>query len=101
MRRLLRLVVEQGTGKQAAAEGYLVGGKTGTAEELGPRGYNRRALISSFVAAFPMDDPRYVVLAMLDEPKGNKATHGYATGGWGAADRKSTRLNSSHQYASR
>ena len=86
MRKLLRLVVENGTGRKAAAEGYLVGGKTGTAEKPGKTGaYARKALLSSFVAAFPMHDPRYVVLVMIDEPKGNKESHGYATGGWVAA----------------
>src|SRR3546814_18589866 len=45
MRRLLRLVVEQGTGKNAAAEGYPVGGKPGTAETLGPRGYEPNAKV--------------------------------------------------------
>ena len=86
MRQLLRLVVENGTGRKAAAEGYLVGGKTGTAEKPGKSGaYARKALLSSFVAAFPIHDPRYVVLVMIDEPKGNKESHGYATGGWVAA----------------
>jgi cell division protein FtsI (penicillin-binding protein 3) len=86
MRKLLRLVVETGTGRKAAAEGYLVGGKTGTAEKPGKRGaYARKSLLSSFVSAFPMHDPRYVVLVMIDEPKGNKKSHGYATGGWVAA----------------
>jgi len=86
MRRLLRLVVTEGTGKNAEAQGYLVGGKTGTAEKLGAHGgYQQRALLSSFVGAFPMNNPRYVVLAILDEPKGTKATNGYATGGWVAA----------------
>lgn len=86
MRRLLRLVVTDGTGKNATAAGYLVGGKTGTAEKPGSGGgYQSRALLSSFVGAFPMSDPRYVVLAVLDEPKGTKRTHGYATGGWVAA----------------
>lgn len=85
MRRLMRLVVEQGTGRKASAPGYLVGGKTGTAEKVSGRGYKKKALISSFVAAFPMNEPRYVVLAMLDEAKGTKETFGYATGGWVAA----------------
>ena len=69
----------------AAAEGYVVGGKTGTADKPANGGYRRRSLISSFIGAFPMQAPRYVVLALLDEPQGNKATHGYATGGWVAA----------------
>ena len=85
MRKLLRLVVTDGTGRNAAAPGYMVGGKTGTAEKSGAGGYVRKALISSFVAAFPMNDPRYVVFALLDEPKGTEQTFGYATGGWVAA----------------
>jgi cell division protein FtsI (penicillin-binding protein 3) len=85
MRRLFRLVVERGTGRQAEAEGYLVGGKTGTAEKSGANGYDRRRLLSSFLAAFPIDRPRYVVFAVLDEPKGTERTLGYATGGWTAA----------------
>ena len=83
--KLMRLVVEEGTGGRADAPGYLVGGKTGTAEKSGAGGYRRRALLSSFIGAFPTDEPRYVVFALLDEPKGTKKTHGYATGGWVAA----------------
>ena len=85
MRRLMRLVVAEGTGSKAAAAGYLVGGKTGTAEQAGRGGYRKKRLLSSFVAAFPMHQPRYVVLALLDQPRGTRETHGYATGGWVAA----------------
>ncbi|MEM9682244.1 MAG: penicillin-binding protein 2 [Pseudomonadota bacterium] len=85
MRRLLRLVVEQGTGKRADAEGYLVGGKTGTAEKQFGGRYARNKLISSFIGAFPINAPRYLVLAVLDEPNGTKATYNKATGGWVAA----------------
>ena len=85
MRRLLRQVVEQGTGRKADVPGYLIGGKTGTAEKAKGRGYARRSLLSSFVAVFPMHAPRYVVYALVDEPKGTKQTFGYATAGWTAA----------------
>ena len=85
MRRLLRLNVERGTGKQADSAGYLVGGKTGTAEKVVAGGYKHNALVSSFAAAFPMNDPKYVVLVMLDEPTGTQNTQGFATGGWTAA----------------
>ena len=85
MNALLRLVVKEGTGGKAEAEGYRVGGKTGTADKPQNGGYNRRSLVTTFAAAFPMDNPRYVVIAMLDEPKGIKETYGYATAGWTAA----------------
>ncbi|MCX8230473.1 MAG: penicillin-binding protein 2 [Alphaproteobacteria bacterium] len=85
MRRLLRLVVESGTGRNAAAPGYLVGGKTGTAEKQANGSYKRNALISSFVGVFPANDPRFVIYVMIDEPKGIPESFGYATGGWTAA----------------
>tara|TARA_R110001592_G_scaffold27763_25_gene102928 strand:- start:8739 stop:10472 length:1734 start_codon:yes stop_codon:yes gene_type:complete len=85
MRKLLRLVVAQGTGRKANLEGIAIGGKTGTAEKsIGGR-YRRNKLISSFVGAFPIEDPRYVVMVMVDEPNGNKSSYGYATAGWVAA----------------
>lgn len=82
MRQLMRLVVTEGTGSKADVEGYVVGGKTGTAEKPGVGGYNHKKLISSFMGVFPMDAPRYAVFVMVDEPQGNKASYGYATGGW-------------------
>ena len=85
MRGLLRLVVDEGTGRQAYAEGYLVGGKTGTAEKAGVGGYRRNASLSSFVAAFPINDPRYVVFVALDEPQGAERTLNRAGAGWTAA----------------
>lgn len=85
MRYLMRQVVLRGTGSKADVPGYKVGGKTGTAEKLVHGHYLQNARISSFVGAFPIDSPRYVILAMLDEPKGNRLTANYATGGWVAA----------------
>ncbi len=86
IRRLMRLVALHGTGSHADVPGYHVGGKTGTAEKVQSGGrYNEDAKIASFIAAFPVDDPQYIVLVMVDEPKGNKSTYGYATGGWVSA----------------
>lgn len=87
VRKLMRMVVKEGTGSNAEAIGYRVGGKTGTAEKAksNSRGYDRKSLISSFIGVYPMDKPQFVVFAMLDEPKGNEATHGFAGGGWTAA----------------
>ncbi|RED16420.1 peptidoglycan D,D-transpeptidase FtsI family protein [Parasphingopyxis lamellibrachiae] len=85
MRGLLRLIVQEGTGRNADADGYRVGGKTGTAEKASEGGYRRNALISTFAAAFPMDDPQYVIVIMLNEPRGDAGTGGASTAGWTAA----------------
>jgi cell division protein FtsI (penicillin-binding protein 3) len=85
MRQLLRLNAVEGTGKNADLPGYEVGGKTGTAEKPSRGGYRQKALISSFVGAFPMNDPKFVILVSIDEPKGTKDTFGFATAGWVAA----------------
>ena len=85
MRRLLRLVVEHGTGTMAAAPGYVVGGKTGTADKVSGRHYAERKLLSSFVGVFPINNPKYLILTMVDEPHPNKQSHGYATAGWTVA----------------
>lgn len=89
LRWLLWLTVEKGTGTEAKGPAYLVGGKTGTADkpaEQGQgRGYRKGAVLASFVGAFPIERPRYLVLAVLDEPQGDKGTHGYRYGGWTAA----------------
>ena len=82
---LMRENVTDGTGGRAEAPGYLVAGKTGTAEKPSRGGYDRNRLISSFSAVFPYNDPQYAILILLDEPHGNESTHGYSTGGWTAA----------------
>jgi len=85
MRRLMRLVVERGTGKFAAAPGYLVGGKTGTAEKVDTHGYVKHELLSSFIGVFPINAPRYVIMVSVDTPHPNAKSMGEATGGWVAA----------------
>jgi cell division protein FtsI (penicillin-binding protein 3) len=85
MRQMLRLIVQRGTGRKGDAPGYRVGGKTGTAEAAIAGGYDHSRNVATFVAAFPMDAPRYVVLAMLDSPLGTKETFGWKTAAWNTA----------------
>lgn len=82
VRQLLRLVVTEGTGRSANASGMRVGGKTGTAEKPGGGGYRRQSIVATFAAAFPMDAPRYVVIGMVDEPKGSAISRGQRTAAW-------------------
>ena len=86
MRQLLRLIVTNGTGRRADAPGFRVGGKTGTAEKVSSvGGYSRSVNVSTFAAAFPMDEPRYVVLVMMDAPRPTEANHGVTTAAFTAA----------------
>ncbi len=85
MRQLLRMISMYGTGRSANAPGYRVGGKTGSAEKASGGGYRETALISSFAAAFPMDRPRFVVVTVLDEPRGTAASQGQRTAAFTAA----------------
>lgn len=74
MRELLRYVVTNGSGRKADVPGYDVGGKTGSAEKLDATGHYRAGLLrTSFVAAFPISNPRYLVFVLVDEPHGTKA----------------------------
>jgi len=85
MRQLLRMISIYGTGRSADAPGYRIGGKTGSAEKAKRGGYARTSLISSFAAAFPMDRPRYVVVTVLDEPRGTLASQYQRTAAFNAA----------------
>ena len=85
VRGLMRLVVTRGTATKADVPGYLVGGKTGTADKIVNGHYVENARVSSFVSLFPINAPRYLVFAWLDDPKGNAKTHGFSTAGWTVA----------------
>jgi cell division protein FtsI (penicillin-binding protein 3) len=81
---LLNATAPGGSGKRAAVPGYRVGGKTGTAEKVINGRYSNNVRFNAFVAAFPMEDPQYIVLSIVDEPKPEKPGIG-ATAGLNAA----------------
>jgi cell division protein FtsI (penicillin-binding protein 3) len=81
MRYLLRLNVEKGTAKRAEVDGYYVGGKTGTSEKVVRGRYSHDKLLTVFTGVFPCNDPQYLVLVMIDEPK----NAGHSTAGLNAA----------------
>jgi cell division protein FtsI (penicillin-binding protein 3) len=85
MRYLLRLNAEKGSAKKVNVSGFYAGGKTGTAEKVINGRYSKTKLLTTFTGIFPMDNPQYLVLVMLDEPQAVEGTYGYATAGWNAA----------------
>ena len=72
--RIMVQIVDNGTGHAAAIAGYEVGGKTGTAQKMDPatKRYSHAPGVLSFVGVAPADDPKFVMLVMLDEPKNEK-----------------------------
>lgn len=84
MRYLFRLNATGGTATKAEVPGYRVGGKTGTAQKVVKGRYSDDKRLNAFVGAFPMDQPRYLLMVLLDEPKPVEGTHGFATSGWNA-----------------
>jgi cell division protein FtsI (penicillin-binding protein 3) len=87
IRQLMRLNVTmaEGTGRRADVGGYRVGGKTGTAELPVKGGYEASAVIASFLAVMPSDQPRYVLLVSLFEPQTGEGAAGGITAGLNAA----------------
>ncbi len=84
MRKLMRLTVEHGSGKKADAQGYFVGGKTGSAEKAIRGGYSKTAKYSVFFGSFPTNNPRYVTLIVLDDPRPKEGVP-FTGGAWTAA----------------
>ena len=84
MRYLMRLNVEKGTAAKADVPGYYIGGKTGTADKVVFGRYSNTKVLTDFMAVLPADQPRYLLLIMLDEPHATPETHGFKTSGWNA-----------------
>lgn len=83
MRALMRAVVTRGTASLGEAEGYAVGGKTGTADKPDPQGgYYEGRVLATFAGAFPMTDPRYVIVVTMDEPSDGTGADARRTAGW-------------------
>lgn len=83
MRQMMRETVTRGTASMAEVEGFAVGGKTGTADKPNPRGgYHRDRVIASFAGAFPIHEPRYVIVVTLDEPSETSGSEVRRTAGW-------------------
>ena len=62
----------------------IVGGKTGTADKVVNGRYSKAKVLTDFMAVLPADQPRYLLLIMLDEPHATPETHGFTTSGWNA-----------------
>jgi cell division protein FtsI (penicillin-binding protein 3) len=82
---LMRQNVLAGTGGRADAQGLSVGGKTGSAQKVIDGRYSNNRTVASFAAVFPTDGPidakRYLVLILIDDPKGDAESSGVRTGG--------------------
>ncbi|MGH7101887.1 MAG: peptidoglycan D,D-transpeptidase FtsI family protein [Acetobacteraceae bacterium] len=81
VRRLMRDVVIHGTGIFGRVPGYFVGGKTGTSQVVHDGGYRHHTNLAGFLAAFPINAPRYALYVMLDAPHANALSQGFSTGG--------------------
>lgn len=95
LRYLMRLNAISGSAKGANINGYYIGGKTGTAEKVVNGRYEKTRVMTSFMGILPANDPKYLFLVILDEPKPVEGTHGFRTSGWNAvpaAGRILTRL---------
>ncbi|MBN9000370.1 MAG: penicillin-binding protein 2, partial [Rhizobiales bacterium] len=84
LRYLMRLNAEKGSAKNAAIDGYDIGGKTGSAEKVINGRYAEGRLLTSFMGVVPISQPKYLFLTMLDEPQALPEPSGYATSGWNA-----------------
>ena len=82
---LLNEVVKSGTGKKANVDGIKVGGKTGTSRKLENGKYSEKKVITSFIGAFPIDQPKFIAFVLFDEPRRNISESLVSLGGNTAA----------------
>ncbi len=76
IRKLMRLNTLEGSGRKSAVKGFVLGGKTGTANQVKNSVYDEDTVILSYIAGFPMHAPKYVVYVMVDAPKSGELTSG-------------------------
>ena len=84
LRFLMRLNAEVGSARGANVAGFYIGGKTGTAEKVVGGRYSKEKVMTSFMSITPIDNPKYLFLTILDEPKPLPETYGFRTSGWNA-----------------
>ncbi len=84
LREIMYGVVEETSGQKARVAGFKIGGKTGTAEKYAGGHNDTKRNQTAFVAVFPIDAPQYILLVILDEPKGIKETWNLRTSAWNA-----------------
>ena len=84
MRHMMRAVADIGSGKKANINGYLVGGKTGTAQVIENGKYAKGKTRTSFIGAFPMDDPQLAVYVFYIHPHAKEGDWGFYDAGWNA-----------------
>jgi len=84
LRYIMWLNGEKGSARKASVDGYFVGGKTGTAEKVINGRYAKNKNFTTFTAIAPSDKPKYLFLAIYDEPKGYAESGGYSTAAWNA-----------------
>ncbi|MEC8426521.1 MAG: penicillin-binding transpeptidase domain-containing protein, partial [Pseudomonadota bacterium] len=85
IKKLMYINVVDGSAKRASVDGIFVGGKTGTANKLVGGSYDKDTRRTTFMGAFPLDKPKYIMFLLLDEPKPTENSHGLATAGWNVA----------------
>ncbi|MCL1891760.1 MAG: penicillin-binding protein 2 [Alphaproteobacteria bacterium] len=85
VRKILFKIAETTGGRSARVAGINIGGKTATAEKRVNGKIDTKKNLTSFTAVFPIESPQYIMMVLLDEPKGTEETHGWRTAAWNSA----------------